>query len=297
MATMKTIKIWTLHVTKTGCNYYTEQGTANGPAGTLTKNRRYIVIAKDGQAEGKDWCRIVRGTEHNRYYVPIVDGCTLARVTIADFVAGMVVNGEPVQETAAQAEVDTLNHKRQLVESEKATLVGNAEAMEADIVQLAAAKVTVDVETATALANAQTYNQQAEEQERMTQEAENEKKALLEKIRQLETCFGQQLAQHATSTTAKIQAVENNYTQQINQHMSAANAGFDSLHHRIDHVRNPVTGQRNPAPTVASSLFSLHREDGLTASEYKALNLTATAHRAAMLTAFDYAVSGKGMLA
>ncbi len=57
------------------------------------------------------------------------------------------------------------------------------------------------------------------------------------------------------------------------------------------YMRSPVTGQIEDLPTVIMELFDTYRQ-GLTASEYDALDLTASAYDALQITAYDYDMLG-----
>ena len=59
---------------------------------------------------------------------------------------------------------------------------------------------------------------------------------------------------------------------------------------------DPTTGMYEPLQTVIDNLYNLGRTDGLTASEYDALELTATEYDAYELTAREYDNNGKSLL-
>ena len=61
-------------------------------------------------------------------------------------------------------------------------------------------------------------------------------------------------------------------------------------------VYDPTTGLVSPLQTVIDNLYGSTRENGLTATEYDALELTATAYDAYQVTAFDYDKYGKTLL-
>lgn len=61
-------------------------------------------------------------------------------------------------------------------------------------------------------------------------------------------------------------------------------------------VINPVTGQLSTIQDAIYSLYGLHTDDTLTASEYDALHLTATVYDGKHLTASNYDLRGKTLL-
>lgn len=61
-------------------------------------------------------------------------------------------------------------------------------------------------------------------------------------------------------------------------------------------VYNPATGQEQDLQTVINSLFDVSRENAITASEYDALELTATYYDGQQISAYDYDTAGKTLL-
>lgn len=61
-------------------------------------------------------------------------------------------------------------------------------------------------------------------------------------------------------------------------------------------VYDPTTGEILPLQTVINNLYGLTNKDGLTASEFDALDLTATGFDAYQITAYDFDASGKVIL-
>ena len=61
-------------------------------------------------------------------------------------------------------------------------------------------------------------------------------------------------------------------------------------------VFDPTTGLYSPLQTVIDNLYTVSRNDALTASEYDALELTATEYDAYELTASEYDRNGKSLL-
>lgn len=61
-------------------------------------------------------------------------------------------------------------------------------------------------------------------------------------------------------------------------------------------VYNPATGELQDLQTVINSLFDAGRENAITASEYDALQLTATYYDGQEISAYDYDTAGKTLL-
>lgn len=61
-------------------------------------------------------------------------------------------------------------------------------------------------------------------------------------------------------------------------------------------LRDPTTGIVSPLQTVIDNLYDTTREEALTASEYDALNLSATTYDNDEITAFNYDYYGKTIL-
>lgn len=61
-------------------------------------------------------------------------------------------------------------------------------------------------------------------------------------------------------------------------------------------VYDPTTGILSPIQTVIDNLYNLHREDGITASEFDALELTATEFDSKEITASDFDLKAKELL-
>lgn len=61
-------------------------------------------------------------------------------------------------------------------------------------------------------------------------------------------------------------------------------------------VYDPTTGEILPLQTVINNLYQLGNKDGLTASEFDALDLTATGFDAYQITAYEFDSSGKTIL-
>ena len=61
-------------------------------------------------------------------------------------------------------------------------------------------------------------------------------------------------------------------------------------------VYDPTTGEILPLQIVINNLYGLTNKDGLTATEFDALDLTATAFDAYLITAYEFDSSGKTIL-
>lgn len=62
------------------------------------------------------------------------------------------------------------------------------------------------------------------------------------------------------------------------------------------YVYNPATGERENLQDVINSLFDVSRENAISASEYDALELTATYYDGQNISAYDYDTAGKTLL-
>lgn len=65
---------------------------------------------------------------------------------------------------------------------------------------------------------------------------------------------------------------------------------------RLDNTRNPVTGEAKPYEGGYVSLLGLHRNEGLTAEEYDALDLPAESFASYGLSCAQYDISGASLL-
>jgi hypothetical protein len=82
------------------------------------------------------------------------------------------------------------------------------------------------------------------------------------------------------------------------------NERIDSiLNNKIDNIQigqieiyDPTTGTIKPLQDVINDLYSLTNKDGLTASEFDALELTATSFDAYQITAYQFDSEGKTIL-
>lgn len=96
------------------------------------------------------------------------------------------------------------------------------------------------------------------------------------------------------------------YKQGIDHQMAVFQAEIDGLEETVtqalanlpSEIRmiNPTTGEMDSLENIINSLSGQSRTDALTASEYDALDLTATAYAAYDISAYDYDWHGKSLL-
>lgn len=133
----------------------------------------------------------------------------------------------------------------------------------------------------------------------------------IEEMRQELTQFEQDWAQFQIDVNASITQQINSFkaevygelTAQLTQLRSYIDVQDQALHDYIDQVAlgqimvyNPATGMLQDLQSVINSLFDVSREDALTASEYDALELTATYYDGQDISAYDYDIAGKTLL-
>ena len=75
------------------------------------------------------------------------------------------------------------------------------------------------------------------------------------------------------------------------------------LNNKIDNIQigqisiyDPTTGLLSPLQTVINNIYEISNKDGLTASEFDALNLTASGFDAYQITAYEFDSQGKTIL-
>ena len=104
--------------------------------------------------------------------------------------------------------------------------------------------------------------------------------------------------------------IENNYTTLYNligETYNSLKNYIDSqvaiLDDKIEHIQigainvyDPTTGLISPLQLVLNNLYSVANRDGLTATEFDALNLTATGFDAYQITAYEFDSQGKSIL-
>ena len=105
----------------------------------------------------------------------------------------------------------------------------------------------------------------------------------------------------------KIERVKNELRVYVNDEIANLRNYVDSedalLNERIRQIEigninvyDPTTGLYSPIQTVIDNIYDMGRSNALTATEYDALELSATAYGAYDLTARDYDLNGKTLL-
>lgn len=105
----------------------------------------------------------------------------------------------------------------------------------------------------------------------------------------------------------KIERVKNELQVYVNDEIANLRNYVDSkdalLNERIRQIEvgnirvyDPTTGLYSPIQIVIDNLYDMGRSNALSASEYDALDLTATAYDNYQITARDYDVNGKSLL-
>lgn len=123
-------------------------------------------------------------------------------------------------------------------------------------------------------------------------------------LRQEMTDFETEITQSITMQFAEIKV---ELQSMVATALVQANAYTDAVAQRLeDEIQeislgqislfDPTTGLYSPLQVVIDNLYDLGRTDGLTATEYDALELTATAYDAYELTAREYDNNGKSLL-
>lgn len=109
------------------------------------------------------------------------------------------------------------------------------------------------------------------------------------------------------NTKLEIENVKIDLTDLINQDFNILKSYVDTevgiLNDRIDNIEigkievyNPTNGLFQPLQEVINDLYQITNKDGLTASEFDALDLTATEFDAYEITAYEFDSSGKIIL-
>lgn len=115
------------------------------------------------------------------------------------------------------------------------------------------------------------------------------------------------LAGQVNTNTARIEEVNSSLTTLINNNFNILKSYVDNqvavLNDKIDHIQigqiqiyDPTTGQVEPLQEVINNLYDLTNKDGLTATEFDALDLTATAFDSYQITAYQFDSQGKIIL-
>ena len=116
-----------------------------------------------------------------------------------------------------------------------------------------------------------------------------------------------ELAGQININTARIEEVNGNLTTLINNNFNILKSYIDNqvlaLNEKIDNIQigeiqiyDPTTGLISPLQTVIDNLYSATNKDGLTATEFDALELTASGFDAYQITAYQFDSQGKTIL-
>lgn len=82
----------------------------------------------------------------------------------------------------------------------------------------------------------------------------------------------------------------------VDYHDSILNEKIDNIQIGLINIYDPTTGVIEPLQIVINNLYQLTNKDGLTASEFDALDLTATAFDTYQITAYEFDSAGKTIL-
>lgn len=103
-----------------------------------------------------------------------------------------------------------------------------------------------------------------------------------------------------TSRIEQLQTIINNNFTILKDYIDNQVAILDDKIENIQigqiEIYDPTTGLIEPLQTVINNLYGLSNKDGLTATEFDALDLTATAFDAYQITAYDFDSQGKIIL-
>ena len=105
----------------------------------------------------------------------------------------------------------------------------------------------------------------------------------------------------------EIQNLDRNLKDLINQNYislkSYVDYNYNILNEKIDNIQigliniyDPTSGTVQPLQTVINNLYQMGNKDGLTATEFDALDLTCTAFENYQITAYEFDSSGKLIL-
>lgn len=99
--------------------------------------------------------------------------------------------------------------------------------------------------------------------------------------------------------TNLINLINNNFNilkGYIDDQIGAVNSRIENLEIGAISVYNPTTGVLQPLQEVINDLYGITNKDGLTATEFDALDLTATAFDTYQITAYEFDSQGKVIL-
>lgn len=109
------------------------------------------------------------------------------------------------------------------------------------------------------------------------------------------------------NNTLRIEEVNTSLTNLINDNFNTLKTYIDNqdyiLNQKIDNIQigaiqiyDPTTGTVEPLQIVINNLYGVSNKDGLTATEFDALDLTATAFDGYEITAYEFDSEGKTLL-
>lgn len=115
------------------------------------------------------------------------------------------------------------------------------------------------------------------------------------------------LAGATTQNSARIEQVNSNLITLINNNFDILKNYVDNqveiLNDKIDNIQigqielyNPTTGLKDSLQNIVNDLYGVSNQDGLTATEFDALDLTATAFDGYEITAYQFDSQGKIIL-
>lgn len=137
------------------------------------------------------------------------------------------------------------------------------------------------------------YSGQIEEMQRELAEFEQEWN---EYQIELNESIEQQISAFKTEVYAKLETEITQLRAYVDARDAILKDYIDNVALGQIYVYNPTTGEKQDLQTVINSLFDVSREDALTASEYDALQLTATYYDGQDISAYDYDTAGKTLL-
>ena len=116
-----------------------------------------------------------------------------------------------------------------------------------------------------------------------------------------------ELAERTLANQSRIEQVNSNLINLVNSNFQTLKAYVDSqdalLDEKIENLQigaiqlyDPTSGTIQPLQIVINNLYGIGNKDGLTATEFDALDLTATSFDAYQITAYEFDSSGKVIL-
>lgn len=115
------------------------------------------------------------------------------------------------------------------------------------------------------------------------------------------------LVADVTYNSNRIEQVNSSLTNLINSNFNILKNYIDSqveiLDNKIDNIQigqielyNPTTGEKDSLQDIVNDLYGISNQNGLTATEFDALDLTVTAFEAYDITAYEFDSQGKIIL-